>query len=348
MREFVLAYPGQLTTKTGGYYYLSRILEELPKVGWSGSPLSLGSGFPTPSSEVLANATNLVRSTPRGTPILADCLAWGIMQECAQQLASTHKIIPLVHHPLCLESGLSPAESKILFNNEQSVLAFSQNIITTSPATSKCLQELFHIPKSKITVAIPGIDPVEPSRSRDNGIIRLISVGSLTPRKGHDRLIETLSLLKHLPWHLDIVGELTLDPYYAYSVFKQVSEFGLTNRITLHGALERSSLQTLYIQSDIFVLATLYEGYGMAFAEAMIRGIPIVTTGDGAVSSTVPKQAGIVVESNDLSEFLSAISTLITCPKLREKYRKGAIKAGQNLPSWKDTAEKISAVLDSI
>ena len=62
MNEFILAFPGQLTTKTGGYYYLSRILQELPKFGWTGTPLSLGNGFPTPRQEVLTNAEKLIHS----------------------------------------------------------------------------------------------------------------------------------------------------------------------------------------------------------------------------------------------------------------------------------------------
>ena len=348
MNEFILAFPGQLTTKTGGYYYLSRILQELPKFGWTGTPLSLGNGFPTPSLEVLANAEKLIRSSLSNIPILADCLAWGTMNQCAQQLSGSHKIIPLVHHPLCLETGLSKAESKNLFNKEKLVLSVSQKIVTTSPDTSDCLQELFLVPKSKITIAVPGTDSANLAKGRYDNKIGLISVGSVTPRKGYDRLISSLKLLEHLSWHLDIVGDLTLDSKYANSIIKQIKQLNLNHKITVHGALSKADLDKLYFQSDIFVLATLYEGYGMAFTEAMIRGIPIVTTGEGAVISTVSKEAGFVVGTTDLPQFTSTLSTLITNSSLREKYQIGAIKTGKKLPSWNDTAEKIGTVLDSI
>ena len=346
MREFILAYPGQLHTKTGGYYYLSRILQELPKIGWSGQPLSLGDGFPNPSQEVLSNAEKLIDSCQSKIPILADCLAWGVMDQCALQLAESHRIIPLVHHPLCLETGLPEAESKILFKKEQTVLTNSQKIITTSTDTSNCIQELFQIPKSKIIVALPGTDTAKPAISRDDGKVGLISVGSVVPRKGYDRLIKCLKSLENLSWHLEIVGDLTLAADYANSVTKKVAELELSHRINFHGSLEKSELEKIYSKSDIFVLATLYEGYGMAFTEAMIRGIPIVTTGEGAVNSTVSEVAGIVIENSDLTKFSSTLSTLITNPSLRKKYREGALKAGKNLPTWENTAEKIGDVLN--
>ena len=348
MNKFTLAFPGKLTTKTGGYYYLTRILAELSKVGWSGTPLSLGKYFPNPSSTTLTNAEKLLSTQPTEIPILADCLAWGVMDRCAQNLSSSHKIIPLVHHPLCLETGLSQTESNTLFEKEQEVLSVSQKIITTSHDTSKCLQDMFHIPKSKIFVATPGTDQAKQANGRQEDKIGLIAVGSVTPRKGYDRLVKILKKLEHLPWQLEIIGDDTLDPKYTESIIKQIYELGLTNRISLWGALPRAELNKFYDQSDIFVLATLYEGYGMAFTEAMVRGLPIIATGKGAVASTIPKEAGIVVETNDLTRFTSALSILLTDSNQRELYGKGAFEAGKKLPSWISTAENIAAVLNSV
>ena len=207
---------------------------------------------------------------------------------------------------------------------------------------------MFHIPKSKICVATPGTDQAKQASGRQDDKIGLIAVGSVTPRKGYDRLIKVLKILEHLPWQLEIIGDKTLAPKYTESIIQQINKLKLTQRINLWGALQRSELNKIYDQSDIFVLATLYEGYGMAFTEAMVRGIPIIATGKGAVASTIPKEAGIVIETNDLSQFTSALSTLLTDSNQRELYCKGAIKAGNKLPSWINTAEKIVAVLNNL
>ena len=154
--------------------------------------------------------------------------------------------------------------------------------------------------------------------------------------------------MEHLPWQLEIIGDDTLSPKYTESIIEQINELGLTHRISLWGALPRPELNKFYDQSDIFVLTTLYEGYGMAFTEAMVRGLPIIATGEGAVASTIPKEAGIVVETNDLTQFSTALSILITDSNQRELYGNSAFKVGKKLPSWINTAEKIAAVLNTV
>ena len=148
------------------------------------------------------------------------------MDRCAQNLVSSHKIIPLVHHPLCLETGLSQSESSLLFGKEQKVLSISQRIITTSHDTSQSLQDMFHIPKSKIIVATPGTDQAKQAIGRQDDKIGLIAVGSVTPRKGYERLVKILKKLEHLPWQLEIIGDDTLDPKYTESIIKQINELG--------------------------------------------------------------------------------------------------------------------------
>ena len=58
---------------------------------------------------------------------------------------------------------------------------------------------------------------------------------------------------------------------------------GLEDRVSLAGDLDAAALAALYDRADLFVLPTLYEGYGMAVAEALARGLPVVSTATGAI-----------------------------------------------------------------
>src|SRR5204862_176923 len=75
----------------------------------------------------------------------------------------------------------------------------------------------------------------------------------------------------------------------------QVRDSGLEDRVVLAGDLDTGALAAEYARADLFVLATLYEGYGMAVAEALARGLPVVSTATGAIDDLV---TGVGVRSD--------------------------------------------------
>jgi glycosyltransferase involved in cell wall biosynthesis len=104
-------------------------------------------------------------------------------------------------------------------------------------------------------------------------------------------------------------------------------------------------LAELYAGADLFVLASRFEGYGMAFAEAIAHGLPIVGTTAGAIVETVPASAGILVEPNDVPALSDALRRLITDPVLRGVLATEARAAATALPTWRRSAELFSQVL---
>ena len=176
----------------------------------------------------------------------------------------------------------------------------------------------------------------------------MLSVGAVIPRKGFHILVEALQPLKSLSWTLTIAGDVTRDPP-AYVLLQEViRRCSLEDRIHVLGAVSSPELQNLYAKSDVFVLASFYEGYGMVFAEAMANGLPIVSTTGGAIADTVPKQAGVLVEPGQVDALSDAIKLLIENDDYRSLLAQGARSAAQQQPTWEESVQKFDQLLSEL
>ena len=126
-----------------------------------------------------------------------------------------------------------------------------------------------------------------------------------------------------------------------------IRDQGLAERVNLPGAVDDAALAERYHRSDLFVLASRHEGYGMAFAEALAHGLPIVASGGGAVRDTVPPAAGMVVPPGDAAALTAALAAVMSDRRLRGRLRAGARAAGRSLSDWDRQAERfLAAVLE--
>jgi len=345
-RRFVFAVPGSLDTPTGGYVYDRRVIAELPAFGWHADVIDLGSDFPRPRAQTRARAHDLLAAVPHAWPIVIDGLALGALPETAAALKTTHCVIALVHHPLALETGLSACEAGALRNSERAALAAVRHVIVPSASTARHLIVDYAVPPNRITVAPPGTDRLAPV-TRSNDTVRLLSVGSLVPRKGYDVLLAALATLTDLPWRLTIAGDRTRDRDTAERIAREIASARLGDRINLIGAVAPDRLAQLYCAADVFVLASRFEGYGMAFAEAMAAGLPVIGTTAGAIPEVVPEGAGVLVPPNDAAALASALRLLLTDAEQRRALSAQARAAAENLPTWRSAAQAFVRVLEA-
>jgi glycosyltransferase involved in cell wall biosynthesis len=277
---------------------------------------------------------------------MIDGLAFGVFPpDLVRALA--RPVVALVHHPLGYETGLSEARMRALVESERQALSLTRKIIVTSRLTAGLLVAEFGVPADHITVAEPGTDPAERAEGTGDPVA-LLAVGAVSPRKGYPVLIEALSEMTGLPWHLTIAGARDRDPAAAAALDAALARYGLADRVTLHGSVDQATLGALYASADIFVMPSLFEGYGMVLAEAMARGLPIVCTTGGAAAETVPDGAGIKVPPGDAASFGGALRDLIVNLPLRQRLAAESWQAGQRLPRWDDTARLIAGVLKGL
>src|SRR5439155_3046493 len=101
------------------------------------------------------------------------------------------------------------------------------------------------------------------------------------------------------------------DPEAADHVRERIRINGLEDRVSLVGALDEAELARCYDAADVFVLPSLFETYGMAVAEALARGLPVVGTNTGATLQLVGDEAGIVVAPGDRDALRGALALVM-------------------------------------
>jgi len=369
----VFLYPGDLDTPTGGYVYDRMLIDALRRAGRPVDTRTLGAGYPDPTPETLQQAQALIAGLADGSPVMIDGLAFGVLGEVVAPHAARLRLIALVHHPLAEEAGLSPDRAETLRRAERAALAHARLVVTTSRATADLVARDYAVPDDRLAVLEPGRAPLpEPAgpaiATRGGDTLRLLAVGSLIPRKDYPTLLAALARLGDQRVHLDIVGSAAFDPRHADHLAAEVARLGVADRVTFHGALARRDLERLYASADLFVLTTLYEGYGMAFVEAMAHGLPVVATGTGAVADTVPQAAGfehapgdmaaglehapnneaagVVHAPGDVAAVAASLCRLIDDPALRAAMGRAARAHVAALPDWDAQAARLGAMLE--
>jgi glycosyltransferase involved in cell wall biosynthesis len=338
--------PGDLALPTGGYAYDRRLLAMLGSHGVDVGHVELPGGFPAPSPQELERTAELARTLPAKAVLLIDGLAYGAMPvELIDTLRGPgRRIVALCHHPLGYEAGLAPERSKELHASETAALAKADAVVVTSGETMDRLVKEFGVPSGRITVAEPGVEPAP--RSRGTGKpVRLLAVGTLVPRKGYGDLVDGLSRIKDLDWEMTIAGADDRHPQEAQRIRRLVAAAGLTDRVEIPGAVGDDRLHRLFDAADLFVMTSLYEGYGMALAEAMARGLPIVTTRCGAAAALVPDEAASKIAPGDSVALGAALRAMIGDDRLRGQKARASWLAGQQLPRWEDTARIVAEVI---
>lgn len=336
--------PGDLASRTGGYEYDRRIIDGLRRAGWTVDVIALDGSFPRPTDAALADAERQFAALEPGQLVLADGLAFGAMPTVAERHGSRLRVVALVHHPLAFESGLEDGVAAQLLRDESVALAAAAHVVVTSARTACALASL-GVSEERISVVVPGTDPVEACPQPSCPPRRLLCVGSVVPRKGHAVLIDALKRLRDLEWTLACVGSLTRSLATVEKLRQQIDAAGLGERVTLAGECGEAGLREAYASADLFVLPTLYEGYGMVVAEALARGLPVIASRTGAIEELVGEDAGVVVPPGDVEALTDALRRVLSDARFAHALGDGAGRRMRELPTWSDASRDMATVL---
>lgn len=346
--------------KTGGIRYNMEVLNFLRK--YKGNVVIFRLPINSSKSRIIRNlvsniriAISLFHAVQRGDVVVqnSDDHAKVLLINILIRLFKSARIVAICHHlphrDLVANGDFRLAAFKRLDRWVEGLFFRTVHRIVAVSQTTKGDITGLGIPSKKVSIVPDGVDrPPTVPVTREDHRLQFLFVGALTQRKGLEYLIDAMRKIEEKSIILHIVGPIE-DETYFHCLQNLVRQYKLENKVVFYGMVPQEELWRFYAKSDIFILPSLWEGFGIALLEAMAFGLPIVATRGGAIPDLVNDgENGLLVPPADSIALGSAITRLIKTPLLRERLGQNGRVQFQKSLTWQQVGEKFAAVLTQV
>ena len=245
-------------------------------------------------------------------------------------------LVAMVHQPpggiggTSLRRASQGALDRYVYSRCDAVIASSRSL---------ALELTRHVEPSRLHVVEPGCDlPVgTPDRTLRRGRkIGVLCVANWLPHKGVLELVEAVRMLPAGDVTLHLVGHDDVDGRYSRRVGDSVAA---SECIVVHGSVDRATVAGLHAGADVFALPSLVEMYGIAYAEAVRAGVPVVGWRAGNLPNLINDGVeGCLVSPGDVAALSDVLGRLADDGEWRARLASAARRRGALLPTWADAA----------
>jgi glycosyltransferase involved in cell wall biosynthesis len=178
----------------------------------------------------------------------------------------------------------------------------------------------------------------------------ILYMSRLDPKKGLDLLLPSLETLlqQGLDFHFVLAGSNPQDTEYENRIKSQINNSILANNTTITGFVTGEVKNSLLARADLFVLPSYYENFGIAVAEAMAAGIPVVISDGVDLHPAVQEAAAGWVTPCTVEGLTSALETALKNAEIRQQRGKNAQNLIIDKYSWSAIAEQMLTVYEQI
>ncbi|HAG81049.1 MAG TPA: group 1 glycosyl transferase [Cyanobacteria bacterium UBA12227] len=279
---------------------------------------------------------------------------------CASAIARWHRI-PYLLRTLDHLSPWSLTQSALkkqlyLFLIERQNLNRAAAIHCTSAKEAEDIRN-FGIQTPTITLPIGIHQPVEHLEYKHkihdiynipSKISIVLFLSRLHPKKRPDLLLAALQKVaaKNQKFHFIFAG--TGEPNYINYLKQLVASLNLISCTSFAGFVRGENKDLLLQGSDIFVLPSFSENFGIAVAEAMAAGLPVIVTEGVQIAQEIAKaNAGLVVQGEE-NALADAIAQLLNSPNLRQQYGENGKRLVSYHYSWTAIAQQLTTIYTNL
>jgi colanic acid/amylovoran biosynthesis glycosyltransferase len=177
--------------------------------------------------------------------------------------------------------------------------------------------------------------------------MRILSVGRLEWKKGHEYALQAINLLlaQGIYCEYHIVGDGT----YLEAVSFARHQLGLEKVVHLLGALSRTEVKSQMLWADVFLHAAVSEGFCNAVIEAQAMGLPVVCTdADGLAENVLDGRTGFVVPRRNSQALADALICLASDPHLMQQMREAGSQRVKTLFRLEDQIAAFERLYDQV
>lgn len=336
--------PGSLPGPSGGSIYNDQLAAALGEAGHRVAISPIRGDWPNASSQDHRALAMALRQEP---VVVVDGLMASAAPEAIRAAVDAGSTVwVLLHLPLPAETGLTDQEMEAFAASEEAALRHASGVICTSQWARDDLIRRYGLDRAHVVA--PGTEPAAVAAGSTPP--HLLMLGSLTPRKNHLMVLSALADLTDLPWTASLVGGASpLGSSHVAALHAQSATFE-PGRITFPGVLQGPALDAEWARTDLLLLPSLAETFGMVVTEALSRGIPgVVGRGTGAVEALTGGAAGelpgAVVDPHDSQELAAVLRDWLPDSSLRRSWRAAALSRRDTLPTWANTATTLLEII---
>lgn len=329
---------------SGGNTYDRRLCQDLTAVGWSVRTRAVAGAWPWAGEAGRRALEEELGAIPAGSLVLVDGLVASAVPEVLVPASRRLRLVVLMHMPIGCRGGRDGS-----LERECAVLCSAAAVVTTSGWSRRWLLAAYSLDPARVHVARPGVDPAERAVGSGRGG-NLLSVGAVTPGKGHDVLLAALTRIADLTWRCLCVGALTQAPDFVVELRRGIRTAGLDDRFLLTGPRTGRELEASYAEADTLVLASRSETYGMVVTEALARALPVLAPDVGGVPEALGvtpdgRRPGLLLPPGDVAALAGSLRRWLSEPALRHDLRDAARQRRSGLAGWSKTADRVAGVL---